>query len=303
MALILAIAGCSAPAPSTITATSTQLSTVTATQLNTVTATQMNTVTATQTNLVTTTAIATTTTTQIATTTVVPATINISAASSLTNALNEIDKAYTTSKPWVTLTPSYGSSGTLQTQIENGAPCDIFLSAAAAQMDALATKDLLLAGSRLNLLNNKIVLIVPKASTLGLKSFNDLTLATVKLIAIGDPKSVPAGTYAQTAFTQLGILTAIQPKFILGANVTQVLQYVSTGNVDAGIVYSTDAVSDSTVTVVATGPAEVNATIVYPAAIIKASKNASAAQEYLNYLAGSAAKAIFEKYGFAMAAK
>ncbi len=303
MALILAIAGCSAPAPSTITATSTQLSTVTATQLNTVTATQMNTVTATQTNLVTTTAIATTTTTQIATTTVVPVTINISAASSLTNALNEIDKAYTTSKPWVTLTPSYGSSGTLQTQIENGAPCDIFLSAAAAQMDALATKDLLLAGSRLNLLNNKIVLIVPKASTLGLKSFNDLTLATVKLIAIGDPKSVPAGTYAQTAFTQLGILTAIQPKFILGANVTQVLQYVSTGNVDAGIVYSTDAVSDSTVTVVATGPAEVNATIVYPAAIIKASKNASAAQEYLNYLAGSAAKAIFEKYGFAMAAK
>ncbi len=305
MALILTIAGCSAPAPSTITATSTQLSTVTATQLNTVTATQVNTVTATQTNTViaTTTAIATTTTTQTATTTVVPVTINISAASSLTNALNEINKAYTALKPWVTLTPNYGSSGTLQTQIEQGAPCDVFLSAAAAQMDNLQTENLLLTGSRITLLTNKIVLIVPKGNPLGLTGFSDLTLSKVKLIAVGDPKSVPAGTYANTAFTELGILSAIQSKFILGANVTQVLQYVDSGNVDAGVVYSTDALSDSNVTVIATGPADVNATIVYPGAILKSSKNSAAAQDYLTYLAGAGARAIFEKYGFAMAAK
>ena len=229
--------------------------------------------------------------------------INVSAAATLTNALNEINKAYAALKPWVTLTANYASSGTLQTQIENGAPCDVFLSAAAAQMDALQAKDILLAGSRINLLTNTIVLIVPKASTLGLKSFNDLTLPSVKLIAIGDPKSVPAGTYAQQAFTELGILSAIQSRFVLGSTVTQVLQYVDSGNVDAGVVFSTDALSDSNVTVIATGPADVNASIVYPTAIIKASKNAAAAQDYVNFLSSSQAKTIFEKYGFAMAAK
>jgi len=259
------------------------------------TTTKTTTATATQTQT------ATATTTQTSTVTVVPVTLNISAASSLTNALNEVNKLYTQSKPWVTITPNYGSSGTLQTQIENGAPCDVFLSAAATQMDNLQNENLLLAGSRANLLTNKIVLIVPKGSTLGLTGFSDLTLAKVKLIAIGDPKSVPAGTYAQQAFTELGILSAIQSKFVLGANVTQVLQYVDGGNVDAGVVYSTDALSDSNVTVVATGPADVNAGIVYPMAILKASKNATAAQDYLTFLGSAQAKTIFEKYGFAMA--
>ena len=168
-------------------------------------------------------------------------------------------------------------------------------------MDNLQNKDLLLAGTRINLLPNKIVLIVPKGNTLGITSFSDLTLDKVKLIAIGDPKSVPAGSYAQQAFTELGILAAIQSKFILGANVTQVLQYVDSGNVDAGVVYSTDALSDSNVTVVATGPADVNASIVYPVAVIKTSKNADAAKDYINFLTSAQARAIFVKYGFAMA--
>ena len=271
--LMLAISGCSSTSTTTLTATTTKTDTVTATT------TQTNTVTA------------------------VPVILNISAASSLTNALTEINSLYTTSHPWVTLTPNYGSSGTLQTQIENGAPCDVFLSAAATQMDNLEKKDLLLAGTRINLLNNKIVLIVPKGSTLGLTGFNDLTLAKVKLIAIGDPASVPAGTYAQTAFTSLGILDGIKSKFVLGANVTQVLQYVASGNVDAGVVYSTDALSNSNVTVIASGPDAVNASIVYPAAIIKASTKVTAAQEYLNFLGSAQAKAVFEKYGFSMAAK
>ena len=299
--LMMAVAGCSTPAPITITATTTQ--TTTQTNIATATMTQTSTATATmvQTSTVTATAITTQISTVTATTTVVPVTLNVSAASSLTNALNEANAAYTQLKPWVTITPNYGSSGTLQTQIENGAPCDVFLSAAAAQMDNLQNESLLLAGSRVNLLTNKIVLIVPKANPLGLTGFNDLTLSKVKLIAIGDPKSVPAGTYAQQAFTELGILTAIQSKFVLGANVTQVLQYVDSGNVDAGVVYSTDALSDSNVTVIATGPADVNATIVYPAAIIKASKVASAAQDYITFLSSAQAKAIFVKYGFAIA--
>ncbi len=235
------------------------------------------------------------------TVTTVPVTLNVSAAGSLTNALQEINALYTQLKPWVTITPNFASSGTLQTQIENGAPCDVFLSAAAAQMDNLQTKDLLLAGSRENLLNNKIVLIVPKSNTLGITGFSDLTLPKVKLIAIGDPKSVPAGTYAQQAFTELGMLASIQSKFVLGATVTQVLQYVDVGNVDAGVVFATDALSDSNVTIVAIGPADVNAGIVYPVAVLKASKNINAAQDYINFLSSTQAKAIFEKYGFSMA--
>ncbi|RJO60512.1 MAG: molybdate ABC transporter substrate-binding protein [Dehalococcoidia bacterium] len=237
------------------------------------------------------------------TVTTAPVTLNVSAAASLTNALKEINALYTQLKPWVTITPNYASSGTLQTQIENGAPCDVFLSAAATQMDNLQNENLLLAGSRKNLLNNKIVLIVPKSSTLGITGFSDLTLPKVKLIAIGDPKSVPAGTYAQQAFTELGMLAAIQSKFVLGATVPQVLQYVDGGNVDAGVVFATDALSDSNVTVVATGPADVNAGIVYPVAIIKASKNADAAQDYVNFLSSAQAKAVFEKFGFTLAAK
>lgn len=231
----------------------------------------------------------------------IPLTLNISAASSLTGALNEVNKLYNQSKPWVTITSNYAGSGTLETQIENGAPCDVFLSAAATQMDNLQNENLLLAGTRINLLTNTIVLIVSKGNPLGLTSFNNLTLSRVKLIAIGDPKSVPAGTYAKQAFTELGILAAIQPKFVLGANVTQVLQYVDSGNVDAGVVYGTDALSYSNITVVATGPADVNSSIVYPVAILKASKNATATQDYVNFISSAQARAIFEKYGFAMA--
>jgi molybdate transport system substrate-binding protein len=170
-------------------------------------------------------------------------------------------------------------------------------------MDNLEKGGLLVSGTRKNLLTNKIVLIVPKGNPLGLKGFNDLTGSSVKKIAIGDPASVPAGTYAQQAFTELGLLNTIRSKFVLGANATQVLQYVDSGNVDAGVVYSTDALSDSNVAVVATGPADVNAGIVYPVALINTSKNEDAAKDYENYLFSQDAKTIFQKYGFALAAK
>ncbi|HSW58511.1 MAG TPA: molybdate ABC transporter substrate-binding protein, partial [Dehalococcoidales bacterium] len=206
-------------------------------------------------------------------------------------------------KPHVTLTPNFASSGTLQSQIENGAPADIFISAAATQMDNLQKKDLILAESRKNLLLNKVVLIVPGDSTLGITSFNDLAAEKVKKVAIGDPKSVPAGNYARQAFDQLGITAPIQPKEILGADVRQVLTYVESGNVDAGIVYSTDALTSTKIKVVASAPDEINAKVVYPAAIIKASKVSDAAMDYLNFLFSSQAKAVFEKFGFSMASR
>jgi len=232
-----------------------------------------------------------------------PVNITVSAAASLSDVLKEIDNLYAQNETNVTITTNFASSGTLQTQIENGAPVDLFISAAPTQMDNLQKKDLLLNYTRVNLLNNKVVLVVPNDSTLGITSFNDLALDKVKKIAVGDPKSVPAGTYAQQAFDQLGITTKIQPKEVLAGDVRQVLTYVEGNNVDAGIVYSTDALTSTKVKVVASGPAEINAKIVYPAAVIKASKNPDAARAYLNYLYSQQAKTVFEKYGFTVVVK
>ena len=139
------------------------------------------------------------------------------------------------------VTPNFASSGTLQKQIEQGAPADVFISAAAGQMDALQKQDLLLDDTRKDLLNNRVVLVVPGDSTIGLASFKDLTADRVKKIALGDPKSVPAGTYGQQAFDELGISAQIQSKLVLASDVRQVLSYVESGSVDAGVVYSTDA--------------------------------------------------------------
>ena len=229
-----------------------------------------------------------------------PVTLNIAAAASLTDVLKEIDSLYTKSKTWVTTTPNFAQSGTLQTQIENGGPADIFISAAATQMDNLQKENLLLNDTRKNLLNNKIVMIVPLDSTLGLTSFNDLGLAKVQKIAVGDPKSVPAGTYATQAFDELGITGQVQPKEVLGADVRTVLTYVETGNVDAGIVYSTDALTSTKVKVVASAPADINAKVVYPVAVFAASKNTDTAKDYLNFLFSPQAKTVFEKYGFSI---
>lgn len=230
-------------------------------------------------------------------------TLNVSAASSLTNALGEVNDLYTQKHPNVTITPNFDASGTLQKQIENGGPCDVFISAAAKNMDTLENTDnLILSKSRKNLLTNKIVLIVPSDSTLGLTSFDNLTLASVKTIAFGDPAIVPAGQYGKAALTELGIYDQVKSKFLLCAKVTDVLTYVASGNVDAGIVYATDALSSDQVKVVAEGPADVNATIVYPVAVIKASANPDAAQKYVDFLSSDQAKTVFENYGFVMAA-
>jgi molybdate transport system substrate-binding protein len=244
---------------------------------------------------------ATTSPLKTTTTTAQPVTLNVLAASSLSNVLKAIDTAYTQANPNVTISLSTAASGTLQTQIQNGAPSDVFLSAATANMDSLQTKNLIINNTRKNLLNNTLVMIVPNDSTLGLTSFNDLTLVKVTKIAIGDPKSVPAGTYAQKAFDELGITTQIQSKFVLAANVTQVLTYVTSGNVDVGFVYSTDALSSNQVKVVANAPADINAQIVYPEGVIQGSQNPDAARAYLNFLSSDQAKALFLQYGFTMA--
>jgi molybdate transport system substrate-binding protein len=227
--------------------------------------------------------------------------LTVSAAISLKDALDEAKQIYTTENPNVTIAVNYGASGSLQLQIEQGAPVDVFLSAAPKQMDALATKGLLLEGTRKDLLRNEVVLIVPKDSSLAISSFQDLTRADVKQVALGEPVTVPAGQYAKEVLTSLGIYDAVNSKAILGKDVRQVLTYVETGNVDAGIVYATDAMSSTKVKVVATAPAKSHAPVIYPAAVIKASKNPAAARAFLDFLAGPRGQAIFQKHGFALA--
>jgi molybdate transport system substrate-binding protein len=227
--------------------------------------------------------------------------LTVSAAISLKDALDEAKQTYIAANPNVTIAANYGASGTLEIQIEQGAPVDIFLSAAPKQMDALETKALLVGGTRRDLLRNEVVLIVPKDSSAPISSFQDLARADVKQVALGEPVTVPAGQYAKEVLTSLGIYDAVNSKAILGKDVRQVLTYVETGNVDAGIVYATDAMSSAKVKVVATAPAKSHSPVIYPAAVIKASKNPTAARAFLDFLAGPRGLAIFQKYGFTAA--
>ncbi len=218
------------------------------------------------------------------------------------DALDEVGRDYAAANPGVTIASNYGASGTLQLQIEQGAPVDIYISASPKQMDDLEAKGLLFEGTRRNLLRNEIVLIVPKDSASHISSFQDLARPNVKPIALGEPATVPAGEYAKELLTYFGIYDAVRPKALLAKDVRQVLTYVETGDVEAGIVYSTDAASSSKVKVVATAPAPSHAPAIYPVAVIKSSKEPAAARAFEGFLLGAQASAIFQKYGFAAAA-
>lgn len=238
--------------------------------------------------------------TPVSSSTAANASLTIAAAASLTDVTKEIATQYKKANPNVTLTFTYGSSGALQTQIEQGAPVDIFMSAASKQMDALIKKNLIDTSTRKNLLENKVVLITPKNSTLGIKNFNDLTNSKVKKIAVGDPKSVPAGQYAEQVFSSLKISDKIKSKLNLGTDVRQVLTWVESGNVDCGVVYSTDAKTSTNVAVVCEAPAGSCSKVVYPVAVVKNSKQAAAAKDFLKFLQTSEIATLFKNYGFAV---
>lgn len=222
-----------------------------------------------------------------------PVVLTVSVAASLSNAMQGIKPLY----PQASLTYNFGSSGSLQQQIEQGASVDVFISAAPKQMNALQEKGLLLAETRKNLLTNEVVLITPKDSTT-VSGFKDLTSDRVKKIALGEPKSVPAGQYASEVLTNLGINNPLKGKIVFAKDVRQVLSYVETGNVDAGVVYQTDAKLSDKVKVVATAPEKSHSPILYPVAALKDSKNIEAAKAFVQFLFGEQAKAVFKKYGF-----
>jgi molybdate transport system substrate-binding protein len=228
-------------------------------------------------------------------------TILVSAAASLKEALEEIKPGFEKAHAKIKVNYNFGASGALQRQIEQGAPADVFLSAATKQMDALAKAGLIDTSTRRNLLTNRLVLIVPKNYTLKISDFRSLTNSNVKRIAVGEPRSVPVGQYSEEVCKNLGILEQIRPKLVLANSVRHVLAAVETGNADAGIVYITDAKISDQVKVVATAANNLHSPIINPMAVIKAGKNPQAAKTFTQYLTGAAAKNIFEKFGFGMA--
>lgn len=231
-----------------------------------------------------------------------PLPLTVSAAASLTDALNELIALYQEKNPSVKITPNYAGSGALQRQIEEGAPADLFISAAPRHMDALQEKGLLLEGTRIDLLGNTMVLIA-REELQGVDSFADLPADSVRKIALGEPDSVPAGRYAKETLTYQGLWDKLQPKYVFGKDVRQVLTWVEGGDADVGLVYLTDAKLAPTIPVVATAPEGSHAPILYPAAVIKDSLAAAAAEDFLTFLSGAEAATVFERYGFTVLAR
>jgi molybdate transport system substrate-binding protein len=227
-------------------------------------------------------------------------TLTISAAASLKEAIAETETSYKQTHATVAFNNNIGSSGTLATQIDQGAPADIFLSAAAKPMDDVEAKGLIVAGTRRNLLRNSLVLIAPLDSKL--RDFSGLADGSIRLIALGDPANVPAGQYGRQTLIALHLLDKLNSKFVFAKDVRQVLTYIETGNADAGLVYASDAQASTKVRVVATAPDSSHDPIVYPAAVVKGTHNEQAARQFLEYLSSPAAHAIFVKHGFTIAA-
>ncbi|TFE00173.1 molybdate ABC transporter substrate-binding protein [Jeotgalibacillus sp. R-1-5s-1] len=215
--------------------------------------------------------------------------LTISAAASLQNALEEIQSDFENDNPDIRIQFNIGSSGSLSQQISQGAPVDLFFSAAEEPFDRLAEEGLV--SSEVDLLGNSLVLITPDEQ--GVNVLEDIP--ETERISIGTPESVPAGQYAKEALEAVGLWEMVEEKVVYAKDVRQVLTYVETGNVDAGIVYQTDAMSSEDVTVVQELDAGLHGPIVYPLGIVKESE---AAELFYNYLKSEEALAVFEKYGF-----
>ena len=226
--------------------------------------------------------------------------ILVAAAASLQYVMeDEIQPAFEAANPDIKLSFTFDSSGKLQTQIEEGADADVFFSAATKQMDALLEENLIDADSVVDLLENKITLIVPAGSELGITGFEDITKA--ENIALGDPESVPVGQYAKEAFESLGMWDEVEAKTSFGTNVTEVLSWVAAGSADAGIVYLTDATTSDQfdqVEIVGYAPEGSVSRVIYPVGVVSASTKKEAAQKFVDYLGSEEALGFFADYGF-----
>ncbi|MDR3277803.1 MAG: molybdate ABC transporter substrate-binding protein [Oscillospiraceae bacterium] len=226
-----------------------------------------------------------------------PVTLNVFAAASMTETLNEIAALYKAAAPEVTLTYTFDSSGTLLTQLQEGADADVFISAAQKQINTLADEDGILADTRFNLVENQIALVVPEGNPASIRSFDDAVAA--ESIALGNA-DVPVGAYSEEIFTSLGVWDEVAAKATLGANVKEVTTWVSEGAVDCGVVYATDAFSAGLEVVASAPEGTLKTPALYPAAVLKVSANADAARAFLDFLKTPEAAAVFERVGFAI---
>lgn len=230
------------------------------------------------------------------------------AAASMTAALDQIKTLYEAGNPGVTLTLTLDSSGTLKTQIEEGADCDVFISASQKSMNQLDITasaevntdglDFVVEGSRVNIVSNFCVLAVPEGNPAGIESFLDVATDACSLIALGN-SDVPAGQYAQQIFEYLGIWDEIQGKITFCSNVKEVTTQVSEQAVDCGIVYGTDAM-DAGLSWVDVAEEGMHDAVVYPAAVMKSTQNEQAALDFVSYLTSAEAQDVFTSLGFSI---
>lgn len=223
--------------------------------------------------------------------------LNISAASSLKEVMADLEAEYKNINKNVNLVVNYGGSGSLQQQIEQGAPCDLFISAGQKQMNTLKEEGLLLDDTTKDLVENTLVLI--EADGIKINNFDNLNSDKVKHIAVGEPESVPAGKYADEVLKNTGIKDSINDKLVFAKDVKEVLAWVASGNADVGFVYLSDALSNDSVKIVE-NINEVNnhSKIIYPISVIRDSKNIEDAKKFEDFLFTDEAQKIFEKYGY-----
>lgn len=224
--------------------------------------------------------------------------IIISAAASLTDALNEIKISFEKENPKTAVLFNFGSSGKLAKQIEQGAPSDVFLSASKKDMDSLGEKKLIMEESRVDFAQNQLVLIAHQESSSTYLSFKEIKPDDIRHFAMGEPDIVPAGWYAKQVLEAIQLWEGLQGKLVLGSDVRQVLTYVESGNAELGIVYSSDALTSNKVRVIATADPQWHDPIIYPGAILAGTSHKEEAQAFLSYISGDKGKAILEKYGF-----
>lgn len=224
--------------------------------------------------------------------------ITVSAAASLQEAFREIGAVYE-KQNGVKVNFNFASSGALQRQIEQGAPADVFASAGKPQMDALTNQSLIIPETRQDFVRNELVLIVPAKSETKFNSFVQFLDDDKARLAIGNPKTVPAGQYSEQTLNRIGLWQKLQPRLILAEDVRQVLDYVSRGEVEAGIVYASDvrAAKDS-VREIARAPENSHEPISYPIGVVKTTKNADAARKFVELVLSSEGQQILQNYGF-----
>ncbi len=223
--------------------------------------------------------------------------ITVSAAASLTDAFKELGPKFEALKPGTTVRYNFAASGALLQQIAQGAPVDVFASADQPTMDKANEQKLVDAATRRNFVTNSLVLIEPATGGTGIKALADLNGAAVKKIAIGKVETVPVGRYTKQVLDGASLWATLEPKFVQGDSVRQVLDYVARGEVDAGFVYATDAALMAGKVKVVLSP-NPSSPVTYPVAVVADSKQKALAGDFVAFLTSDAAQQVLQKYGF-----